>query len=49
MAGYVLRHAKETQSAGTSKREPTTVSAGVAPKTQWWTPQQQIRPAVFWD
>jgi exopolysaccharide production protein ExoQ len=49
MAGYILKHAKETESAGASKHEPTTVSAGAAPKTEWWTPQQQIGPAVFWD
>ncbi len=49
MAGYILKHAKEAPIAGTPKREPSTVSAGAAPKTDWWTPQQQIGPAVFWD
>jgi O-antigen ligase len=42
MAGYILKHAQETRTAGAAVREASPVSAGVPGKTEWWAPQWQV-------
>jgi len=48
MAGYLLKHAKETGTAGPPERGPSRMSVGASPWTEWTPPQQIGVRAGFW-